>query len=207
MSIDPDALHRTIKLELDEGRARSIEDAQRIAAQYVLQIDVGDDISDDSVLQAMLLTAVNTAARAFVGGVHVRCGVDPELAAGWAAGHQLRAAVKQYGGIMTAELSGTRPTLVIGDVHNPVGEPVLHLTYHRWIGAAVTDPADRLPGGGDMTLAGILAAALGVSEMFQYVRGSNRAGYRDVGLSLWQPNADWREPPTAAARSARRAGW
>ncbi len=197
MSIDPDQLNRTLKLELDEGRAGSIEDALRIASNYVLQVDVGDGIGDDAVLQAMLLTAVNTGARAFAGGVHVRCGTDPELTTGWAAGRRLRAAVEHYGGTVTAELSNQRPTLVVGDAHNPVGQPVLYLTNHRWVGAAVVNPADRLPGGGDLTLAGILAAALGVSEMFQYARGSTRTGYRDVGLSLWNPGVSWRDSANA----------
>jgi hypothetical protein len=198
MSIDPDALHRTVKLELDDGRAGSVEEAKRIAARYVLQVDVGDDISDDPVLQAMFLTTVNTAARAFAGGVNVRCGTDPELTAGWAAGRRLQAVIKEYGGTVTAELSGAHPTLVVGQAQAPIGNPVLYLTHHRWVGAVVTDPADRLPGSGHLTLAGILAAALGVSEMFQYVRGSNRAGYRDVGLSLWNPGTDWRDTSTTA---------
>src|SRR5438552_3430692 len=69
MSIDPDALHRTVKLELDEGRATSLEEAVAIASGYVLQIDVGPEIAGSPTMQAMLLTAVNTAARAFLGGV------------------------------------------------------------------------------------------------------------------------------------------
>jgi len=43
----------------------------------------------------------------------------------------------------------------------------------------------------------VLAAGLGVSETFQYIRGSTRAGWRDVGLSLWRPDADWRVPAAA----------
>jgi hypothetical protein len=197
MSLDPDRLHRTVKLELDDGRAASIEDAHRIAATYVLQVDVGDDIRDATVLQAMLVTAANTAARAFAGGVHVRCGTNPELTIGWAAGRTLSSIVEQYGGTMTTELSDDRPTLVVGDARAPVGEPVLYLTHDRWTGGAVPDPADRLPGDGHVTLAGVLAAALGVSEMFQYVRRSIRTGYRPVGLSLWNPGADWRDRGSA----------
>jgi hypothetical protein len=35
---------------------------------------------------------------------------------------------------------------------------------------------------------GVLAGALGVSEVFQHVRGTNAAaGRRDIGLSLWKP--------------------
>ena len=70
--ISADELHRTTKLELDEGRARTVDEAQEIVAGYVLQIDVGIGISESETRQAMLLTAVNAAVRAFLGGVRVR---------------------------------------------------------------------------------------------------------------------------------------
>src|SRR5438093_11029827 len=35
-----DDLHRTVKLELEEGRAGTVEEAQALAARYVLQITV-----------------------------------------------------------------------------------------------------------------------------------------------------------------------
>ena len=38
----------------------------------------------------------------------------------------------------------------------------------------------------------MLAAAFGVSEAFQHVRGSAVAGRRSTGLSLWKPQSDWR---------------
>ena len=48
-----------------------IDEAQEIMAGYVLQIDVGVGVSESETRQAMLLTAVNTAVRAFLGGVRV----------------------------------------------------------------------------------------------------------------------------------------
>ena len=68
-TLSSDELHRTTKLELDEGRARTVDEAQEIMAGYVLQIDVGVGVSESETRQAMLLTAVNTAVRAFLGGV------------------------------------------------------------------------------------------------------------------------------------------
>ncbi len=41
MTSDGDALHRTLKLELDSGRAANEDDARRIASQYILQIVAG----------------------------------------------------------------------------------------------------------------------------------------------------------------------
>ena len=65
VTLTSDELHRTTKLELDEGRARTVDEAQEIMAGYVLQIEVGLGVSDSETRQAMLLTAVNTAVRAF----------------------------------------------------------------------------------------------------------------------------------------------
>ena len=41
----PDELHRTTKLELDEGRARTFDEAHEIVASYVLQINVGSALA------------------------------------------------------------------------------------------------------------------------------------------------------------------
>ena len=43
-------------------------------------------------------------------------------------------------------------------------------------------------------LAGVVAGAIGVSEVFQHMLGSPNAGRRTVGLSLWRPDLDWRSP-------------
>jgi hypothetical protein len=195
--IDPDALHRTVKLELDEDRATSLEEAIAIASHYVLQIDVGPQIAGSPTLQAMLMTAVNTAARAFLGGVRVRAATNPLLSTRWAAGQTLTDAIRTYGGQPTTELSEQYPTLVIGHPQAPVGRPLLHLTWNGWVAAAVRHSARRLPEAKEFPLAGVVAAGLGVSETFQHVRGSTRAGWRDVGLSLWQPGAGWRSPTSA----------
>lgn len=197
MNIHPDTLHRTLKLELDDGTASSFDEAAKITAGYILQIDVGEEIADSAVMQAMLLTAVNTAVRAFPGGVRVRGAANPVLSTRWAGNRTLNEVVHGYGGTTTARLSSAYPTLVIGTSQEPAGQPVLYLTWNGWAGAAVVDPTARLAERGDLPLVGILAAALGVSELFQYVRGSARTGYRNVGLSLWRPDADWRDPAAA----------
>lgn len=42
-----------------------------------------------------------------------------------------------------------------------------------------------------LPLAGVVAGALAVSEVFQHALGSNTAACRDTGLSLWCPNLPW----------------
>lgn len=189
-----DELHRTTKLELDEGRARTVDEAQKIVAGYVLQIDVGVGISESETRQAMLLTAVNAAVRAFLGGVRVRLRENGRMGVAWADGMDMATAVETYGGEVVESLDRDHPTLVIGDVEQqPLGSLVLYATWEGWSGGVIEEAKDRLAESLEFPLAGMLAASLGVSEAFQNLRGSAVAGRRSVGLSLWKPQCDWQD--------------
>ena len=189
-----DELHRTTKLELDEGRARTVDEAEAIMAGYVLQIDVGVGVIESETRQAMLLTAVNTGARAFLGGVRVRLGENGRMGVAWADGMDISSAVATYGGKIVKSLDRDHPTLVIGDVKGqPVGSLVLHATWEGWSGGVVEESKDRLAESLEFPLAGMLAAALGVSEVFQNLRGNAIAGRRSTGLSLWEPRWSWQD--------------
>ena len=192
--ISSEELHRTTKLELDEGRARTVDEAQEIVAGYVLQIDAGVGISESETRQAMLLTAVNTAVRAFPGGVRVRLRENGRMGVSWADGMDMATAVETNGGEIVESLDRDHPTLVIGDVREqPVGSLVLHTTWEGWSGGVVEETKDRLAESLEFPLSGILAASLGVSEAFQNLRGNAVAGRRSTGLSLWEPLCDWRD--------------
>ena len=193
-----DQLHRTAKLELDQGRARTVEDAEALTATYVLQITVGRDVATSPTRQAMLLTAVNAGARAFRGGVRVHGGLEWKLSSGWGAGTCAAHVVTKLGGTVVDTLDDAHPTLAIGSsTSRAPGTIVLHLTWNGWAGGLVTDNDSRLNESTEFTVAGVLAGALGVSEAFQHQRGSMFAGRRTVGLSLWDPTVEWTS--TAAA--------
>ena len=113
-TLSSDELHRTTKLELDEGRARTVDEAQEIMAGYVLQIDVGVGVRESETRQAMLLTAVNAAVRAFLGGVRVRLGEQGRMDVAWADGMDMANAVETYGGEIVESLDRNHPTLVVG---------------------------------------------------------------------------------------------
>ena len=195
-TLNSDQLHRTIKLELDEGRARTVDEAQEIMASYVFQIDVGVGVGKSETRQAMLLTAVNTAVRAFLGGVRVRLRENGRVGVSWVEGMDMATAIETYGGEIVESLDRDHPTLVIGDVmEQPVGSLVLHGTWEGWSGGVVEETKDRLGESVEFPLAGMLAASLGVSEAFQNLRGNVVAGRRSTGLSLWEPRCDWREEP------------
>ena len=194
--LNPDYLNRTTKLELDEGRARSFDEAHEIVARYVLQIDVGSGIIGSETRQAMLLTTINAARRAFIGGVRVRLHERGRLSLKWAKGLDVAEVVETYGGEIVESLESAHPTLVIGNVdEQPPGSIVLYTTWEGWAGGVVTEMQERLAESLEFPLAGMLAAALGVSETFQNVRGDVVAGRRSTGLSLWAPQYDWRSEP------------
>jgi len=198
--ITGDDLHRTVKLELEEGRAHTVEEAEALAASYILQVVVGADIARSSTSQATLLTAVNAAARAFRGGVHVTGELDWAVTAGWGAGLAAADAVAYYGGRIVGDLSQDVPTLVIGTTATEAaGSVLIHPTWNGWAGGVVTDFQARLPETVENPVAGVLAAGVGVAEAFQHVRGSVAAGRRDVGLSLWDLQADWRSDESVGA--------
>ena len=103
-------------------------------------------------------------------------------------------AVATYGGEIVESLDCEYPTLVIGHVvEQPLGSLVLHATWEGWSGGVVEETKDRLAESLEFPLAGMLAAAIGVSEAFQNLRGHAVAGRRSTGLSLWEPKYDWRD--------------
>ena len=195
-TLGPDTLHRTLKLELDEGHARTVNDADRIVAGYVLQIDAGEGLIESATRQAMLLTAVNAGSRAFLGGVRVRIRQNGPARLRWAAGQCITKTVEEFGGTIVDSFDSEYPTLVIGEVaEKPPGRIVLYATWEGWSGGIVQDDADRLPELSEFPIAGMLSAALGISEAFQNMRGHAVAGRRSVGVSLWNPNWDWHSQP------------
>jgi hypothetical protein len=200
---DRDRLHRTAKMLLDSGRASSPEEAVAILEGFVLQVDVGPGIDNVPAAQAALGTLVNAGHRAFLGGVVVHAEDDPVLTEGWMVGRRLSAAVADYGGLMARELSPDLPTVVVGQpTRQTTGRVVLWTTWRGWAGGVVEHVDDRLSGDG-MALAGVIAGALGVSEVFQHLLGSPRAARRNAGLSLWRPDLRWHDPDAAGPQ----LGW
>lgn len=188
----PDQIDRTAKILIDSGRATDPEEARRCLESLVLQVAVGPEIAHDRAAQAALATVVNAGRRAYLGGVHVQLDIDPTVTTGWTKGLTASAVVTRYGGEVVDRLAVDHPTLVIGHPGAPIGEPVLNLTWRGWAGGVVQVADDVLDGEG-CVLAGIVAAALGISETFQQQLGAVMPGRRDVGISLWRSDLDWRD--------------
>ena len=192
----PDQINRTAKILIDAGKASDPGQARRFLETLVLQVAVGPGIGHDPAAQAALATVVNAGHRAFLGGVHVQLDSDPALTTGWTANSTASQAVTRYGGKIVGELAPDKPTLALGQPAAPAGEPVLHLTWRGWAGGVVQCDENLLDSDGTEPV-GIMAAGLGVSETFQQQLGAVVPGRRDVGLSLWRPDLDWRADEAA----------
>jgi ThiF family len=196
-SLDSESMHRLAKLALDSGEVSSPEEALALFSRYRLRIHLGAGWADTLAGQACFLTALNTAARAFLGGVEIFGDLRPVLRVPLFEGQSARTVVKALGGTVAVEPTTNSPTLVLG--RTPAGSApdfCVRLTWDRWCASIVPLAAhDGLPCIEDNPLAGVAAAALGVNEAFLHVRGDlPDAGYRAVGISLWSPLAvvDWR---------------
>jgi hypothetical protein len=186
-----DDIDRTAKILIDSGKVDDYQAARRYLESLVLQVAVGPEIEHDPAAQAALATVVNAGRRAYRGGVYVRLDLDPVLSTGWTAAATASQIVTRYGGTVVERLTDERPTLVIGRPGAMAGKPILHLSWNSWSGGIVQSASDVLCGSG-VVPAGILAAALGISETFQQQLGAVVSGRRDVGISLWTPDLDWR---------------
>jgi hypothetical protein len=188
-----EGLNRLVKIALDTGEASTIEEAQLIFAGYRMQIAVGRDVADSAVLQAILLTAANCGARAFLGGVSV-VGACGELAVTIPGFSSIEDAVAALGARIDDRIRPDLPTLVIGDVGGADVEPLaLRATFADWCGGVIPAASGvRLAEAGSFTPAGVLAGAIGVAEIFQRVRGGTpMACRRAIGLDLWDLHRDW----------------
>ena len=188
-------LHRTLKLELEEGVVATISDAEQLTRDYVLQIAVGEDVETSLTRQAILLTAVNAGVRAFRGGVRLVGNLSWDLKSSWGAGRGIEAVIHEYDGAqIVSTLSPEHPTIIIGN-QLPVeiiGSIIVIPTWEGWTGGVVISDTGRLPESTEFPLAGVLSGALSVAECFGHVRGEVKCGRREVGLSLWDLEAPWR---------------
>jgi hypothetical protein len=194
MTLDQDTLHRGVKLEMDFGDAKSLKDAERIVRGYVLQIRAGSGVAHSRTRQAALLTAVNAGSRAFLGGVHVQLDEDFSFTTPWDQDRSVKDTLSDFDNVtFVQELDPNRPVIIIGEADWNGGLP-LYTTWEGWAAGVVIKPLDRLAEETEFALTGVLSGALAVSEAFQWTRGYHVAAAREVGLSLWAPDQNWRLP-------------
>jgi hypothetical protein len=190
-----DGLHRLAKLALDSGEAASIDEAMALFRSYALHIEVGADIEASPAKQAALLTAVNAARRAFLGGVTVGGLSDALCSLPYGYGRALAELVEDLGArLVPAGADTVGVELIIGR-GAARGDAGLRIAADGWCASCAPMGADLDDADDAFVLAGVAAGAIGVAEAFQMLRGDNpAAGRRTIGLSLWRPDLDWRSP-------------
>ncbi len=192
---DSDTLHRLVKLDLDTGNAVTLGEALKRFEGYRLGVIIGNSAASNPVQQTALLTIVNTARRAFLGGVTVAGELDAELVVPLRLGRTLKDAVENLGGTCVDRIADTEPVILVGEAKSCHEHPfAISTTFQGWRGGIVPAKSpDRLAEGWGITPAGVLSGALAVYEAFRFVRRDGPAvGHRSINLSLWSPSSDGR---------------
>ena len=191
-------ISRIDKLFVDRDRTDAATAHARREA-FTIAICCGDDLERSYTLQLAALTAASLAARCFPRAVRIvlsaklqgaRLLVWPSLSL------TIRDAFTQLLG--APAIVTTVPTrssaIVLGDA--PAAPKALRITFDGWI--AKVGPADRterLQERQYCSVAGVLGAAIAVSEAFlSFAEICIAAGRRVVALSLWRPDADPSDP-------------
>lgn len=188
--LDAESMHRLAKMVLDVGEVSTPEDAIQLFSQYRLRLHLGAGWADTLAGQACFLTSLNAAARAFLGGVEVCGDLSSKLAVPLYAERAASSVVAELGGTVVSNPDTALPTLVLGSAQlNAPPVFCMKMSWDHW-GCLVSPLSDGegLTCTSDNPLAGVAAAAIGVSEAFSHVRRDIlEAGHRSVGLSLWAP--------------------
>ena len=193
-------LSRISKLFVDRDQANA-ETAFARRKGYSLTVLCGEDVAASYTLQLAVLTAAGIAIRCFPGAVQIS--LRPKTAEAplllWPSlkltfGSALRDLVGHDNLIDYGAYQDVPHALVFGDA--PPVKNALRVTFDGWI--AKVGPArdmPRLPEREYFSAAGILAAALALSELFlSFADISVEATRRVVGLSLWRPDLNIDDP-------------
>src|SRR5690606_9396068 len=98
MPTPADELHRLAKRAMDNGTARTREEAEALLCGYRVAVAIGPHEAADPHHQDALLTAVALGRRVFLGGVSVQGTIDTPLRARLPLGATLRDAIAALGG-------------------------------------------------------------------------------------------------------------
>lgn len=194
--ITPNELHRLVKLAMDTGEAESLEHAERIFAGYRIGVAVGREIQWSWSHQAALLTFLQLASRVFLGGVYVNIPAEVVVPNFIAENLSITQTMNRLGVHHAEYFEPNIPVVAIGTAAVPQDTSfAVQAVFSGWragiVPAGATPPFEFET---EFPLSAILAAALAVNEAFLFVRQDTpEAGLREVGLSIWEPNAidDW----------------
>lgn len=206
--VHPDDFDRVGKALVDRFGVGPAEAEARLRAARPCLV-VGDDLADSPTLQAALLTLVNLTPRIFKAEAIV------SDSAGVLSGRPrvntpyptLREAVGAHGGVEGRDALGPN-RIVIG---SRTGGGGIRLTFDGWTArVGPSDGSEAMAQRERCALAGVAGASLALGELFFKAAGFTvEAMEREVGLSLWSPNAvvDSPEGPGPAVQYLPGEAW
>ncbi len=193
--IDHTRLHRTAKYFMDNGQARSHDEAMAMLHQSGLSIHTGPEVHHSKAHQIALLTLVNLARRTFLGGVEVVGMGGAPLLTALGQGHDLPAAVLGLGGQVSTKANPSWPTAIIGTVDSAWIRSTVgwQLSWEGWRGGVFPlRDGQRLVEDNINPLAPAVAAAACAAELFAWhAKDHPMASRRSAGMSLWNPTQAW----------------
>lgn len=179
-----EALNRTMKLALDEGKVASYADAERLFRTFRLRISVGHGFSAVPAAEAAVLTLLNAARKTFLGGVELVGHHQERCTMAWFRGQTLAEVANSFGVLCgEAGIDSDIPTIVVGAAPS---HAVLDLGLSLGVDGFTLDP----DGGSGWTLeapvaVGVAAAGAAINEAFQRIyRGRPLAGARRIRFDL-----------------------
>ena len=198
MKSNSSELSRISKFFVDKDSLPA-KDGLRKRQQFRVTLICGTDVGTSYMLQLSVITAAKIAYRCFPDAVSVILPKQDQDAATllWpeskdrlSIGASLRQIVGDHNVHTDQDDSHQSNVLLFGDTPQIVD--ALRVTFDGWV--AKTGPASqvaRLQERPYCSLAAILSAALGVSELFlSFAEISLEARRRPVALSLWRPDLD-----------------
>src|SRR5581483_7661378 len=192
------------RLALGLARQRRIHyrEAEAILRSLTLKLVIDAASCRNVAFQAALLTAFNAGNRAFLGGVSVEMPAHVELVLPLLGYRSLNEAL-QITGFTNQKISTASQTIYFG--HSPTNPEAnsCRVDCDGWRGA-VSDfeyPSDFNYGhSDDIAPGGVLAGALSVHRCFlKAAEIPARSLEAPLGLSLWSPGDDWRNPMSTAS--------
>lgn len=189
MSLNENNLNR-LAISLIELNKYSYDEAIFELKNLKLSLICGDKIKTSYSLQAALITAVNTAARAFLGGVYVTLPENTPALIPWNDNSSLNRIIQDLGGKLNPSKGNF--TLYFGcPMEDNEGFEILCNAWQGGI-SKYNQEKIKLTENESIPLGGIAAGAIGVGSAFFKVTGIDiTAGDISTGISLWKPCQNW----------------
>jgi hypothetical protein len=189
--LDIDQFNR-LSLGIIEKEGCSPDAAMERLESLCINFSCTDLIANSLPLQASLLTAINTAKRAFLGGVYLQLPAGIACLLPWPGHQTLDQIAIELGAIVTKESNPIYFSIVFGAPAS-IDDNRVQIVCNNWQAGILSDnetcPFDQA---GNIPTAGIFAGGYAVCQAFMKLAGINIAALdKSAGISLWRPDLHW----------------